>query len=79
MLIAFMRVPEGVAQEGHADLAGNAELEQAGIEGMAQVVELDIPDSCPADCCFPAGFETANRLAFKGEDQSRAPLQSKAG
>lgn len=74
MFVALMRVSEGVAKEGHADLAGNAELEQSGVEGVAQVVEADIPDSRPADGRFPAGFETADQLAFKGKDQTRVLL-----
>ena len=70
MLVALVRVAEGVAQKSHADLAGDAELKQSGVEGVTQVVKPDIPDFCPADGCFPAGFETADRLAFEREDQS---------
>jgi hypothetical protein len=70
MLIALVCISEGVSQKGHADLAGNAQFEQSGVEGVSQVVESDVPDSRPADGCFPAGFEAADRLAFKGEDQT---------
>jgi hypothetical protein len=74
MLVAFVRVPEGVTQEGHADLARNAQLEQSGVEGVAQVVKADIPDSRPANGGFPAGFEAPDRPAFEGEDQTGALL-----
>lgn len=70
MLVALVRVSEGVSQEGHADLARNTELKQAGVEGVAQIVEADIPDSRSADGGFPAGFKAADRPAFEGEDQS---------
>jgi hypothetical protein len=70
MLVAFMGIPEGVSQKGHADLAGDAELKQTGVEGVAQVVEPDVPDSCSADGCFPAGLEASDRLIFEGEDQT---------
>jgi hypothetical protein len=70
MLVALMRIPEGVPQESHADLAGNTELKQSSVEGVAQVVEPDIPDSRPADGRFPAGLEAADRPAFEGEDQT---------
>ena len=70
MLIALVGIPEGMAQECHADFARNAEFEQSGVEGVAQVVKPDIPDSRPADGCFPAGLKASDRLAFKGEDQA---------
>ena len=72
MFIAFVGVPEGVSEKRHTNLAGNAEFEQAGVEGVAQVVEADIADSRPADSRFPAGFEAADRPAFEGEDQAGA-------
>lgn len=74
VLVTFVRVPEGVSQKGHADLSGDAEFKQAGIEGVSQVMELDVADSCSADCCLPAGFETSDCFAFKGEDQTGVSL-----
>jgi hypothetical protein len=74
MLVALVGIPEGVTQKGHADLAGNTEFKQAGVEGVAQVMEPDIPDSRPADSSFPAGLHASNGLAFEGEDQTRVLL-----
>jgi hypothetical protein len=70
MLVALMRISKGVTQESHADLTRNTELKQSGVEGVAQVVEPDIPDSRPADGRFPAGLEAADRPALEGEDQA---------
>ena len=42
MLIALVGVSEGVAEKGHADLARDTELEQPGVERVAQVVETDV-------------------------------------
>jgi hypothetical protein len=74
MLVAFVRISEGVAQKGHANLTGYAELKQPGVEGVAQVVKTDIPDSCSTAGGLLTGFENPDRLAFKGEDQTRVPL-----
>jgi len=70
MLVTLMGVPKGVTEKGHADLTRDAELQQSRVKGVAQVVEPDVPDACPADGCFPARFETVDRLSSKGEDQA---------
>src|SRR5207244_8318839 len=70
MLVAFVRVAEGVAQQGHADLARYAELEQSGVEGVAEIMEPGIPDSSPAYSCFPSGFYTSDGLTLEGKDKT---------
>ena len=74
MLVALVGVPEGVTQKGHADLTGNAQFKQSGVEGVTQVMEPDVPDSRPADSSLPSCFQAVDRLAFKGEDQGRVLL-----
>src|SRR5260370_18072684 len=70
MLIAFMGVAEGMAEKRHADFPRDPQFEQPAGEGMAQVVEADITDSCPADRSLPGGLDLVDRSAFIGEDQT---------
>jgi predicted RNA-binding protein with PUA-like domain len=70
VFVVLVGVAERVAQEGHAHFAYDSQLEQTGVEGVAQVVEADVADSGPANRCPPAGFQVSDRFAMESENEA---------
>lgn len=56
MLIAFMGIAKGVAEERHANFAHDSEFQQPGVECVAQVVKSDVPNACSSDRSLPSGL-----------------------
>ena len=64
-----------MAHERHADFLQDAGLHQAGIEGVAEIVEAHVANTCVFERGLPGSFHDAERLVFVLKDQAfRLPV-----
>ena len=52
-----------MAHQRHADFLQDAGLHEAGVEGVAKIVEADVADTCVFQRGFPRALDDADRLA----------------
>ncbi len=53
-----------------ADFLHHSRLHESRVEGMAEVVEAEVPDSRPADGGLPSGLDQVNGPALIGEEKA---------
>ena len=57
-----------MAHERHADFLQDAGLHQAGVEGVAEVVETDVANPAVLECGLPGSLQDPDLLSAKAED-----------
>jgi hypothetical protein len=63
-------ITDGMPHKHLADVLDHSALHQPAVEGVAQVVKAEIPDSRAADSGLPCGLDVAHWLAVACEEQA---------